>query len=512
MGFGGDERGVTVQIGAVLLLGIVVLSLSVYQVTVVPADNEQVEFQHSQTVQGDLVELRNGLLDAAAADTPRPVSVRLGVAYPPRTVFVNPPPASGRLATEAAGELVVANATATDTEVRDYWDGSNRTFETSRLVYRPDYHEYQRAPTTVVGNSIAYNRFDGGRNLTLTGQALVDGKRLFLVNLDGNLSAQGTRPTAVDLEPKSTATRSVSINGSDENVTLVVPTRLSAADWRELLESSGDLDGSGNTGNEAYVHDVSDGPGESVTLTFERLTASESYELRVASVGVGTGVAEPGAHYVVGRPNDVADVPETGSRELVVEVRDRYDNPVAGTTVNATLADGGGTLTKGNSTAPLENLSTDENGQVRMTYEAGTTGMVEVRVSYDSIPGSGFDASTRQDTSFEFEVYDVDGTDQSGSEPPSVGSVSVTNSKCSGGGNGYCVDWSADDGDGDLINVTVQTLDSNDKVLKSSTETFSQRDSRSGQTEFTGQPNKVAKIRVIAVDATGLNESKTEPV
>ena len=48
MDFWGDERGQPVQIGFILLFGILVLAFAGYQGYVVPNQNSQVEFQHSQ--------------------------------------------------------------------------------------------------------------------------------------------------------------------------------------------------------------------------------------------------------------------------------------------------------------------------------------------------------------------------------------------------------------------------------------------------------------------------------
>ncbi|MFC6824552.1 hypothetical protein [Halopelagius fulvigenes] len=114
MRFWDDERAVTVQIGAVLLLGFVVVSMSMYQATVVPDENRRVEFRHSERVQGDMQEVRNAILRTAATDGSTPVSVELGTRYPARAVFVNPGSPGGTLSTSSLGTLTVRHAVADD--------------------------------------------------------------------------------------------------------------------------------------------------------------------------------------------------------------------------------------------------------------------------------------------------------------------------------------------------------------------------------------------------------------
>ena len=94
-----DDRGQSIQVGAVLIFAALILLLSLYQATVVPQQNEQIEFDHSQQVQGELLDLRNAVASTFGDAARRSVSVRLGTTYPPRFLAVNPPPASLTLIT-----------------------------------------------------------------------------------------------------------------------------------------------------------------------------------------------------------------------------------------------------------------------------------------------------------------------------------------------------------------------------------------------------------------------------
>ena len=351
MSFRDDERGVTVQIGAVLLLGILVVLMSVYQVSVVPDQNGGIEFVHSQDALADVENLRNAILTTASADSTRPVSVTLGTTYPTRTVFVNPPPPTGSLRTAEAGTLALANARATDAETSDYLDGTaDVEYATTSIRYDPGYNVYRNAPTTVYENTLVYNRFPNGANLTETGQSLIDGRRLNLVVLRGNLSENGLS-TTVDPTAESAAVRTVPVTGEGGNVVLRVPSSLPESTWRELLEDEMSATGDG------YVESVAK-TGSEVVIT---LAAGETYELRSALVGIGTGSTTPEAEYITDVRLPDPSVDNDTTHRVVLEVRDRFNNPVSAESVTAD--------------APLGSFDqstrdTDEQGRVAFEYTA----------------------------------------------------------------------------------------------------------------------------------------------
>jgi len=105
-----------VQVGAVLLFATIIIALSVYQATVVPAENSDVEYRHSQQVQGQLVDVRNALVATAETGDARPATVSLGTEYPNRVFLVNPPPAAGTLRTDTYDDptVMVSNVNATN--------------------------------------------------------------------------------------------------------------------------------------------------------------------------------------------------------------------------------------------------------------------------------------------------------------------------------------------------------------------------------------------------------------
>ncbi|MDQ2054717.1 hypothetical protein [Halobellus sp. H-GB7] len=387
MSLGGDDRAVTVQIGAVLLLGFLVISLSLYQATVVPQENRQIEFQHNQRVQSDLQEVRNTILGTAATGSSGPVSVELGTRYPTRVVAVNPAPPSGTLSTSSLGTVQIRNATADDRatteedypETADFWNGTTHNYTTKSLVYRPSYANYDGAPATVYENGIVYNRFRSG-NLTLTDQPIVSGRRISLVTLSGDLSRGGASTLAVDPRAVSVSTRTISISNesTSENVSIFVPSELNRQSWLELLNQTGEYDPAADPNDGGYVYRVEERP-DGIELFFER---DVTYQLKLSKVGVGTNVDDTEPAYLTS-VEDLTKSPFAGrTYPFVVESRDKYNNPV-GTSV---LGDSqSGTVPDG---------VVVESGRYRYQYTAGAAGPDWVNVTYRTAAGGVYDVSS----------------------------------------------------------------------------------------------------------------------
>ncbi|MFC7028748.1 hypothetical protein ACFQH8_17685 [Halomicroarcula sp. GCM10025710] len=79
----GDERGQAIQIGAVLLFGVLIISFSTYQAFVVPDQNRGIEFSHNQEVQSQMQDLRNAVVSVGGIRGSQAVSVQLVRATPP---------------------------------------------------------------------------------------------------------------------------------------------------------------------------------------------------------------------------------------------------------------------------------------------------------------------------------------------------------------------------------------------------------------------------------------------
>jgi PKD repeat protein len=423
MSFGADERGQAIQIGAVLLFGILIISLSTYQAFVVPNQNRGVEFNHNQQVQSQLQELRNAIVSSVSRSTGVSVSLDLGTTFPSRLVGLNPPPPSGTLetvgTTDPAVNLSVRNAVATDPETADYWSGDERNFTTGLLEYAPRYSEYDEAPVTVYDNTLLYNQFRNA-NRTVTGQRLVDGNRLTFVVLNGSLQENGPDAASVDVQPVSTPVEPTTVrNASGGNLSVSFPSRFPEKKWKETLED--EFDGAGS--DDRYVTDVNGSSGPdglyNITITFE----ADTYRMRLVKVGLGSGATEEPAAYLTELDGEGSSVQQGGSMEITLGVRDAYGNAVGNVAVNASAPAGG--FADGD-----DRKFSDTDGEVTFIYEPGSasTGTKELKFSLRAI-GGGFDRSTPENVTV---------------------NVSVTSSGGGGGGSSaYSVLWQNPEKDND---------------------------------------------------------------
>jgi len=427
MGGGDADRGQAIQVGAVLLFGVLILFASSYQAFVVPQQNEEIEFNHNREVQNELQGLRNAVVSLTDAGATRAVRVTLGTSYPSRILFVNPPPPSGSLRTDGTGtaavNVTVRNATATG-DAGDFWDGSAHAYTTGTITYAPSYNRYGEAPRTVYANSAMYNAF-GATNLSLAGGSLVQGRQINLVTVNGTLAR--SRPGSVTVDAAAITASSTRVGlanaSAGRNLTLVVPSRLPVDEFTNTTLEGQLLAEGGN------VYEVVRGPavpGTDFHLLEVRLQAGVTYRVRMAQVGVGTDRRrDVGASYLVRTRGNGTVVPENRSSELAVEVRDSYNNPVTGTPVNASASTG---------SVSLAEDTTDADGDLALTYAApadvdGGAEAVRVNVSIDanaSKAGASFDAESATNVSFSLTV---DNTDRSGTGGGG------------GGGSAYTLSW-----------------------------------------------------------------------
>lgn len=360
-----DDRGAAIQIGAVILFGFLVLAVAAWQVGVVPQENARVEFDHSQRVQDDMGDVRNAIVSAPGSTALPAVGVDLAPSYPPRAIFVNPGPPTGTIRTVGTGDAAVAvtvgNAT-TDGEAGDFWDGTPTRYDTGALAYDSGYNVYTSAPDTIYDTSLLYNVERDGTVVALADQRVVDGTSITLVTLHGSFSRTTADTISLDLAALSTTATPVAVtNTSGSNITVSFASLRAPDWWNETFAAAGELDEDGG-----HVTDVRAGsPARAgdfynVTVEFEQ---GETYDLRLASVGVGAHGGPPATAYAVDVSGNGTGVQVGGTRQLVVEVRDRYNNPVSGATVTVDAGASDGSV---DPTA----ATTDSDGQATFLYDA----------------------------------------------------------------------------------------------------------------------------------------------
>lgn len=285
--FSDDRRAVAPLVGFILLLGILITALAVYQVQFVPQQNAEVEFDHSQDISSDMEDLRAASLGmsttAAQASDRTSVRLQLGMQYPPRLVALNPPPAQGWLQTHGGTVSIQDAAVVGSFSGEPETTLLNTEHETRLVQYDPDYSEYQGAPDRILlEHSLLYNQ-QRGANTTVATQRLVqnESKSINLVLFSGNLDLQ-RQSTTVDLQALDGPSASVPIESeTGDSFELTLPTR------SPQLWTSEDILGSTFTEGEQNVRAEQTGP-EEVTLTVND-DVDQNWELQVTRVGLGSG-------------------------------------------------------------------------------------------------------------------------------------------------------------------------------------------------------------------------------
>lgn len=407
MGDAKDDRAVSEVVGTILVFGLLVMVISIVQVQAVPVWNEEVEFNHNQRVQNDLRQLDSAILNVMSTGVSRSVTVELGAAYPTRAILLNPPPMAGNLNTKSdlndvPQEISVSNIRALDTETADYISGSIGPFDSRSIVYRPSYHEYGNPPTTIYEHSLLYNQFDDTAILLDEG-TIIDGRRILLVSIAGNVSQGGSDSTSVAVNPSSTSTNAVRVtNTNNENLNITITTYLSESTVEsDVLSNEYDPTGSNDSryvrGITCLEHNQSTEPCDGrLRITLESDT---EYELRMAKIGVGNSPGEVSPHYLATIRGDDSRITVDDRVDLVVEVRDRYNNPVSGVRVNVSDPSGtaGGDVT-------LSNATTDIDGRARFSYDPANAGQATIEVNISRTP------MAREKVSFTVDVINATST------------------------------------------------------------------------------------------------------
>ena len=470
-----DERSQSIQIGAVLLFAVLIILLALWQAFVVPNQNEEVEFNHNEALQQQMTELRSTVNSMPDARTTRSVTLDLGVRYPSRSIFRNPPPARGTVrtteTTDSAYSITLANATARDENVDQLWDRQGTGYNTGSIAYRPGYNEYSNPPQTIYEHSVLYNNFAREQQqLTLTDQSLVTENRISLVAINGSLSESRIDSTSIDLEPISSRTREVIIEPDGGPITLELPTRLSAEQWKTLFEDEPNVERDNVTVDKEAFDDDELGLLR-VELRENPIGSEDIYRLQLGKVGIGSGVTTEDPAYLAAVQGDRRSLQQGETTEIIVEVRDQFNSPVPGVTVNATTDDG---------TVDSEVLTGSE-GRATFEYTAPQTGGDQnINFSYATTPDSSFDPGKLENTQIPITVQES----SDGSNDP----YSTFWKDPSGGQSGVsCPNWSEKRCTLDAsVRKELQVTTATDPVAYNAEVSYSWNDSSMGAFTSTG--------------------------
>jgi hypothetical protein len=371
MTFWGNERGLSEVLGAILVFALVLAVLVLIQMSAVPAANKQIEFEHNQVVQGDMQGLAQAVDRAGYTASSESASVEAGVRYPPRLFLINPPPSSGALRTTDS-TVTLSNVEAINLETRDYLDGLDKGFDTTSIGYEPNYNRYENPPVTTYEHGIVLNEFEREADrLVVDPGRLVNGRRISLVFLEGDLATTQVQSVPLDVSPVSAPAQAIAVQGQGGNaITISLKSDLSVEEWQnQVLAEEIDTDPNGTgTVDDATgryvdrIHCDSGGPitdpcSGNIVITMEE---GVTYDLRMAKVAIDSSSDPVTAEYVTKIGAEKPTILPDGT-ELAIEVRDAFNNPISGQEVVFDRQAGKGNLSTTTAT-------TDESGRASTVY------------------------------------------------------------------------------------------------------------------------------------------------
>jgi len=242
--FTADNRAVSAVIGFILVFGILILLLTVYQAQIVPQQNAQTEFEHFEDNKNEMIELRNAISTAGQADVSQFPSVTLGTSYQTRLLTINPAPPVGTLQTSESYNITIANET-------------HQTNVSSKfLVYEPGYNELQIGSTTYEHSVLYLDERDRENNVSIVeDQNLVKDGKVRITALQNSFQQQGTNRITLELYPQDELSDGDGDfpDGDDLNVT--IPTQLDADEyWDDELADKSVYDGVDIDARDEGVH------------------------------------------------------------------------------------------------------------------------------------------------------------------------------------------------------------------------------------------------------------------
>ena len=230
--FATDSRAVSAVIGFILIFGILMLLLTVYQAQIVPQQNAQTEFTHFEETRDELIELRNSISRSGQAGDPQFPSVQLGTSYQSRILTINPAPPAGTVQTSEEYNISINNGSEDPVNV-----------STRFIEYQPGYNELTIG-STWYDHSVLYVDNPESNNTVLEDQNLVtDGSELKITAIESEFQETGTSRTTFEIN-RNQSEIDLSKFEEGENLTVTIPTRQSGPEYWDAAYD--DLDAEAN--------------------------------------------------------------------------------------------------------------------------------------------------------------------------------------------------------------------------------------------------------------------------
>lgn len=282
------DYGQSVVIGSVLMFGILIIALSIYQASVVPQQNQEVEFQHYTELRSDMTTYNTAIHQSKTLETTS-TTITVSTPYPTRLVTVNPPPFTTSLSTSDNTSSTISNFEVQSTgNESDYWSQQSQlTIPTSTVNARPDYNMFQNSNPIIYENQVTYIPTEQLEPVITNSRPLVEGRTIEIHGYTGNISSPTSSEQQITVEQVSSSRDVLYITGSDSTtpIQLQIETQIPEITWRNILDVASnnniestdynqssdiltiELDGSETYVVEAYLSATN--PSESIKSTSE---------------------------------------------------------------------------------------------------------------------------------------------------------------------------------------------------------------------------------------------------
>lgn len=220
-----DNRGAAMQIGFILIFGMLVLVVIQYQATIVPQQNQNIEIQHSEDTHHEFSVIENKIFNTGMTGLPSSTSIEMAPRYPTRLIALNPPPPSATISTSEPTEITVSNDT-------DSYDIPTRFME-----YKASYREYSNNPTYTYEPAFTYAEFDNDVQTRIEDNLLFVNEGLAIVALQGDFDQTSQTTARLRFAPTDNL-----VVYEVEDLSVTIPTRLSESHWESVDESRANVD------------------------------------------------------------------------------------------------------------------------------------------------------------------------------------------------------------------------------------------------------------------------------
>ena len=236
-----DERAQSMQIGFILIFGILVLLLTMYQANVVPEQNKKAEITHSNEIEYEFEDIESYITNTGMDGKPSTKVYPMSMSYQPRLFAINLPQPSGTISTSSLNNIIISNSSIDDHNI-----------PTRYLEYDVDYGYYKNPPTYTYETGFTYRNFDDGQTAVSPNQFILnDG--FSIVALQGKYNETSYNSEKLRFERTDTL-----VEYEITNPEITVPTKLDNEEWTEFASEKPNL--------EVLSYDESE---ETVTLSRE---------------------------------------------------------------------------------------------------------------------------------------------------------------------------------------------------------------------------------------------------